>query len=186
MLRESSMLKVAAVVFLVVAVGFFARVAWETTPTAQAQNTRNCPDFQTQEEAQAVLDQDPGDPNRLDDDGIACESLPSSSGGSTSPDDSSGSPGPSDDQDRSSGQPSGSAGDQNESDQKTDPGSSQNRPGNQANPDDTQNPLEDRADNQERLLEAGGPVSGPVPLMPDGGCPEEFPMQRDGACYTTS
>ena len=33
------------------------------------------------------------------------------------------------------------------------------------------------------LLEAGGPTSGPLPLMPDGGCPLEFPTMRDGACY---
>ncbi len=41
----------------------------------------NCSDFATQEEAQAVLDADPGDPNHLDGegDGVACESLPSSS-----------------------------------------------------------------------------------------------------------
>ncbi len=33
------------------------------------------------------------------------------------------------------------------------------------------------------LLEAGGPTSGPVPLMPDGGCPREFPTMREGLCY---
>ncbi|CAA9444661.1 MAG: hypothetical protein AVDCRST_MAG58-284 [uncultured Rubrobacteraceae bacterium] len=33
------------------------------------------------------------------------------------------------------------------------------------------------------LLDAGGPTSGPVPLMPDGGCPREFPTMRDAACY---
>jgi hypothetical protein len=33
------------------------------------------------------------------------------------------------------------------------------------------------------LLEAGGPTSGPVPLMPNGGCPREFPTKRDGVCY---
>lgn len=33
------------------------------------------------------------------------------------------------------------------------------------------------------LLDAGGPTSGPVPLMPEGGCPREFPIERDGACY---
>jgi hypothetical protein len=33
------------------------------------------------------------------------------------------------------------------------------------------------------LLEAGGPTSGPLPLMPGGGCPREFPTMRDGACY---
>jgi hypothetical protein len=33
------------------------------------------------------------------------------------------------------------------------------------------------------LLEAGGPTSGPLPLMPDGGCPREFPTMREGVCY---
>ena len=33
------------------------------------------------------------------------------------------------------------------------------------------------------LLDAGGPTSGPLPLMPGGGCPREFPAMRDGACY---
>src|SRR5215213_2573201 len=33
------------------------------------------------------------------------------------------------------------------------------------------------------LLEAGGPSSGPVPLMPGGGCHREFPTMRYGACY---
>jgi hypothetical protein len=39
---------------------------------------KDCSDFQYQEEAQAVLDATPGDPNGLDrdKDGIACESLP--------------------------------------------------------------------------------------------------------------
>ena len=38
---------------------------------------------------------------------------------------------------------------------------------------------------QERggLMDAGGPTAGPVPLMPGGGCPEEYPVRRDGACY---
>jgi hypothetical protein len=49
--------------------------------TAFAQD-KDCRDFQFQEDAQAVLDQDPSDPHRLDalsedeSDGIACESLP--------------------------------------------------------------------------------------------------------------
>ncbi len=34
-----------------------------------------------------------------------------------------------------------------------------------------------------QLMNAGGPVDGPIPLMPSGGCPAEFPTQRDGACY---
>lgn len=38
----------------------------------------DCADFDTQDEAQEVLDADPGDPHRLDadNDGVACESLP--------------------------------------------------------------------------------------------------------------
>jgi hypothetical protein len=34
------------------------------------------------------------------------------------------------------------------------------------------------------LMEAGGPTAGPVPLMPGGGCPEEYPVRRHGACYS--
>ena len=33
------------------------------------------------------------------------------------------------------------------------------------------------------LMNAGGPKAGPVPLMPGGGCPKEYPVQRQGACY---
>ncbi len=33
------------------------------------------------------------------------------------------------------------------------------------------------------LFEAGGPEGGPVPLMPNGSCPREFPTVRDGTCY---
>jgi hypothetical protein len=33
------------------------------------------------------------------------------------------------------------------------------------------------------LLDSGGPENGAVPLMPDGGCPAEFPIERDDLCY---
>lgn len=33
------------------------------------------------------------------------------------------------------------------------------------------------------LFNAGGPLAGPVPRMPDGGCPPAFPKARAGACY---
>jgi len=39
-------------------------------------------------------------------------------------------------------------------------------------------PLGDRT-----VLDSGGPENGPVPLMPDGGCPVEYPIQRGGLCY---
>ena len=33
------------------------------------------------------------------------------------------------------------------------------------------------------LMDAGGPAAGPAPLMPGGGCPEEYPVRRYDACY---
>ncbi len=33
------------------------------------------------------------------------------------------------------------------------------------------------------LMNAGGPTTGPVPMMPNGICPREFPTVRDSACY---
>ena len=33
------------------------------------------------------------------------------------------------------------------------------------------------------LFESGGPEDGPVPPMPGGGCPEEFPVEKSGGCY---
>jgi hypothetical protein len=35
------------------------------------------------------------------------------------------------------------------------------------------------------LMNAGGSSRGPVPLMPNGSCPQEFPAKRDGTCYET-
>lgn len=34
------------------------------------------------------------------------------------------------------------------------------------------------------LMKAGGPKAGSVPLMPNGSCPKEFPIQQGKACYT--
>jgi hypothetical protein len=35
-----------------------------------------------------------------------------------------------------------------------------------------------------QLMSAGGPTEGePVPIMPGGGCPAEFPIKRGAACY---
>ena len=33
------------------------------------------------------------------------------------------------------------------------------------------------------LLNAGGPAKGPVPLMPSGGCPPEFPTEHNNRCF---
>jgi hypothetical protein len=34
------------------------------------------------------------------------------------------------------------------------------------------------------LMNAGGPSRGPVPVMPNGSCPQELPVMQDGACYS--
>ncbi|MFT4040081.1 MAG: excalibur calcium-binding domain-containing protein [Thermomicrobiales bacterium] len=56
-----------------------ASSASDTLSDASVADDLDCEDFTTQEEAQAVLDADPGDPNNLDPnrDGIACALLPS-------------------------------------------------------------------------------------------------------------
>jgi micrococcal nuclease len=47
-------------------------------PPLPSDGDYDCSDFETQERAQRVLDEEPSDPHRLDgdDDGVACESLP--------------------------------------------------------------------------------------------------------------
>ena len=39
-----------------------------------------------------------------------------------------------------------------------------------------------QSNDNRNQLKAGGPDNGPTPLMPDGGCPEEYPMEESGAC----
>ena len=33
------------------------------------------------------------------------------------------------------------------------------------------------------ILNSGGPSDGPLPPMPGGGCPPEFPVQSGGSCF---
>jgi len=33
------------------------------------------------------------------------------------------------------------------------------------------------------IFESGGPEDGPVPFMPGGDCPQEFPIRGDYGCY---
>jgi hypothetical protein len=67
-----------SLVFLVILAACFAH-------KAAAQDDLNCSDFTYQEEAQAEYNRDPSDPNNLDadNDGIACEDLPSGGNGTT-------------------------------------------------------------------------------------------------------
>ncbi|MGY1748822.1 hypothetical protein [Modestobacter sp. SYSU DS0511] len=69
-----------------VATVLFAGLSIPMAGTALAADIYNCDDFTYQEEAQAVFDQDPSDPNQLDDedpDQLACEALPSNGGSVT-------------------------------------------------------------------------------------------------------
>ena len=36
------------------------------------------------------------------------------------------------------------------------------------------------------LMSAGGPSEGPVPKMPGGECPKEFPLEKEEGCYDAS
>jgi hypothetical protein len=46
-------------------------------------------------------------------------------------------------------------------------------------------PAPDPPPDSGTLMNAGGPTTGPVPMMPNGSCPRELPVKRDGACYST-
>jgi hypothetical protein len=35
----------------------------------------------------------------------------------------------------------------------------------------------------DNLFDSGGPTNGPAPLMPDGSCPVEIPVEHNGLCY---
>ena len=77
--------------------------------------------------------------------------------------------------------PSGSSSSGASSDDSSDDGTrSQSASGSQyeaATGDDAQ------YDDGDGLMNAGGPDGGPVPEMPDGSCPVEFPVRGSGACY---
>lgn len=43
---------------------------------------------------------------------------------------------------------------------------------------------DDRVDGGE-LMDSGGPGDGPVPFMPGGGCPKEFPVESAEGCMAS-
>ena len=118
---------------------------------------KDCKDYNSQAEAQAALREDPSDPNVLDED-----------------------PGPDD----------GIACETYPYDnpaQDLTPvvtGGSNPSPTATSSPTPTSSPSPSPAPRPNRnLLNAGGPSNGPVPLMPDGSCPQGFPVQHNGLCY---
>ena len=154
------MFVLAALVFVC---GFTLRVAWESLDKpALAQNVLNCESFNSQAEAQRELRRNPSESNRLDevdgaDDGIACEVT-----GYDSP-----------------------ARDERPVVDIT--VQTPNRPHITVHTPNTPGtggggPIPGQ-DGPRNLLNSGGPENGPVPLMPDGGCPVKYPHERDGLCY---
>ncbi len=52
-----------------------------------------------------------------------------------------------------------------------------------SSPTSTASPTPTSEQYDRNLFNAGGPADGPVPLMPDGSCPSEYPVKQNGACY---
>jgi hypothetical protein len=157
----NTMLKLAVVV-LALATGATARITYEqiSTPALAQEDQYDCASFGSQESAQAELDRDPSDPNTLDadDDGQACEDYDydgSSSTGSASPTPTT----------TSSPAPTSSA-----------PASAAEQ--------QYDKPTAAKQQYEEILFDSGGSTVGQVPLMPDGGCPVEFPVKANGACHS--
>jgi outer membrane biosynthesis protein TonB len=171
--------RLAIVALVILATGFTLRIAYEyTIAPIQAQERDptvgiDCADFESQAEAQEELRSNPDDPNVLDNDrdGIACETFDYDNpetdetpvnvpnGGTTTP---SPSPPPT-----------------------TNPAPS---PPPKPNPAPTPQPtLRPQPlpsdDDRDTLLYAGGTINGPVPLMPDGSCPAEYPVEQAATCY---
>jgi hypothetical protein len=147
---------------LVLVAGFVLRGTYEQiiypSKSAMAQADQyDCASFGSQESAQVELDRDPSDPNNLDSDGngIACDDYPYGTSGSVA----ASTPAPSG---ALPGEPSASAS----------PGSNSSASPRPKPPQKSRN-----------LFASGGPINGPVPLMADGGCPEEFPAKRKGLCH---
>lgn len=120
----------------------------------------NCEDFDTQAEAQAFLRADPSDPDGLD-------GLPGSAFDGVEGVACESLPSPTD---FNPVLPTG------ETPSMRDDGELRDIP---ATVPDEQYITEKR-----ELLEAGGSEAGPMPLMPNGSCPEEFPVRRGDTCVT--
>jgi len=146
------------IVALVLASGVTLRVAWEelanpTTPAFAQTDQYDCASFGSQESAQAELERNPDDPSNLDPDQDGQACEDYDYGVDGGTSTSSASATASATEDQYSSA-SASAAATDQYDQGV--GS---------------------------LFDSGGPASGSVPPMPDGGCPAEFPTQVDGACY---
>jgi hypothetical protein len=152
---------------LVLASGFTLRVAWEelanpTTPAFAQEDQYDCASFGSQESAQAELERDLSDPNNLDPDanGQACDDYNYGGGGDDSTVAATA---------EASASASASASALSASEDQYDSSAGIDQ--------------YDASASVGSLFDSGGSTGGAVPLMPDGSCPAEFPVERDGACY---
>jgi hypothetical protein len=203
-------LKLAAVVAFVLVAGVVAAVNYEQilnpSNPAFAQDEFDCASFNSQAEAQAELRRDPSDPSGLDGPigtasdgtaGVACEVYPyndpardetpvdvgggsASASSSVSVSSSASASIPSDKtiptSPPTSSPPTKTPPPASSPPTKTTPRNSNASAPSSASASPTPQPPSD-------LFNSGGPTNGPVPLMPDGGCPEEFPVKHNGLCY---
>ena len=181
MRRNGVVAKVALIVLLLfTAIGL--RATWELMPYADAQDDEEllfCEDFGSQAEAQQHLREDPTDPDELDeeegeDDGIACETFSYDN--------------PEEDLNPVTAaidEPAATSGAQPKTTPSPPPPSTTPPPP-PAPPTPrppAPTPAPPPGPNPGTLMNAGAPAAGPVPRMPDGSCPKEFPQERSGACY---
>lgn len=192
MLRSAGISTRVAVVFVLAVLCLFAgRIGWAlafdgepesigVSEVAQQVNEDedlfDCSDFDSQEEAQEQLVD--GDPYGLDEDdnGLACDDAGEETGSSS----------------QDSGD-SGSGDEQYEEDSETNEAKyeqvqySENTTSEQDSPEDDGSSEEyqytSEDDSGNVLMEAGGPNDGPAPKIPNGGCPDEFPVERGDGCY---
>ncbi len=174
-------MRVAVVFVLAVLCLFAGRIGWAlafdgepqsigVSEVAQKVNEDedlfDCSDFDNQEDAQEQLVD--GDPHGLDkdDNGLACDGEGEETGSSS--------------QDLGE---SGSGDEQYEEDSETDETKyEQVQYSESTTSEEYQYTSEDDSGNV--LMEAGGPNAGPAPKMPNGGCPDEFPVERGGSCFS--
>jgi hypothetical protein len=179
------------ILVLMVTAGLALRLGWEVlshgerarpavSTSAVAQKTSEdpvqseeslvCEDFADREEAQDEFDSDPGAPDlaALDPDGngeVCEEEFGDSPGGATT----------------GGGQPGGSTtGAPPERTTPTPPPTPAPRPTPPPQPSPPPPPNQDVGE----LMNAGGPEAGPVPRLPSGDCPKEFPQEQGRACYS--
>ncbi len=148
------------IVAIFVASGFTLRVAFEqlanpTTPAFAQTDQYDCASFGSQESAQAELERNPTDPSNLDpdNDGQACEDYDYGVDGGTS------------------------------TITTTTSTSTASATEDQYSSASASAAVSDQYQGVSSLFDSGGPMDGAVPLMPGGGCPAEYPMEIDGACY---